>query len=94
LAKKELTTFDEFRQARLGDTGLIVVADVARPAIAHKLNGPCISADKFKTKVLLGENSTGKYYWVDSFPTAAMELKASACKICKPLRVEKDIRRS
>ena len=87
---KELGTFDEFRQARLDDVGFIVITDTARPPIVHKLNGPCITADKFKTKVMLGESSTGKYYLVDSVSSALAEFRASACKICKPQRPDKD----
>jgi hypothetical protein len=90
LAKRELTSFAEFRQARLDDLGFIVIADPARPAIVHKLNGRCISPDNFKAKVMLDKKRAGKYYRVDSISTAAVELGASACKICKPHHPEKD----
>jgi hypothetical protein len=91
---RELRTFDEFRQARLDDVGFVVITDTARPAIVHKLNGPCVSADNFKVKVMLGENSTGKYYLVDSVSSALSEFRASACKICKPHRPDKDVWKS
>jgi hypothetical protein len=92
--KRELRTFDEFRQARLDDSGFIVITGAARPSIVHKLNGRCISADNFKVKVMLAESAAGKYYWVDSISSAAVELGASSCKICKPHRPEKDIWRA
>ncbi len=94
MATKELSTFDAFRQARLYDVGFIVITDAARPPIVHKLNGPCISAEKFKTKVMLGESSTGKYYLVDSVAGALSEFRASACKLCKPQRPDKEIWKS
>jgi hypothetical protein len=94
LVKRELRTFEEFRQARLDDKGFIVITDVTRPAIAHKLNGRCISADNFKSKMVLDGGGTGKYYWVDNFQSAALEFGASACRLCKPLRPEKDIWKS
>jgi len=94
LVKRELRTFDEFRQARLGDSGFVVITDTARPAIVHKLNGRCISADNFKVKVMLDKRGTGNYYWVDSIASAASEFGASACKICKPHHPEKDIWRA
>jgi len=90
LASKELRTFDEFRQARLDDAGFVVITDAARPAIVHKLNGPCVSPDNFKVKVVLGEGQTGKYFWVDGISSAALELGASPCKVCKPHRPDKD----
>ena len=89
MAKKELATFDDFRRARLDDLGLIVITDTARPPIAHRLNGRCISADNFRAKVMPDGKATGKYYLVDSFSSAAVEFGASACKICKPLQPEK-----
>jgi hypothetical protein len=85
LATRELRTFEEFRQARLGDAGFVVITDTARPAIVHKLNGSCVSADNFNVKVMFGKNFTGKYHLVDSFQ-ARLEFRASACKVCKPLR--------
>jgi hypothetical protein len=89
LANKELKTFDEFRQVRLDDAGFMVITDTARRAIVHKLNGPCVSADKFKARVMLGEKQTGGYYWADTVSSAALELGASPCKVCKPHRPEK-----
>jgi hypothetical protein len=89
LAKRELATFEEFRRARLDDVGYVVTTDAARPPIVHRLNGRCISADGFKVKVVLDGRGTGKYYWVDSFSSAAQEFGASACKLCKPLSPEK-----
>jgi len=55
----------------------------------HKLNGRCISPDKFTAKVMVDKKGA-KYYWVDAISTAAVELGASACKICKPHHPEKD----
>jgi hypothetical protein len=94
LVKRELATFDDFRQARLGDTGFIVIEGSARAPVVHKLNGRCISPDNFKVKVMLKESTAGKYYWVDTISSAALELGASACKICKPHHPDKDIRKS
>lgn len=89
MPKKELKSFDEFRQVRLDDTGFIAITDSARKAIVHKLNGPCVSADKFKAKVTLDQGQAGGYFWVDSVQTAAKELGASPCKVCKPHKPEK-----
>ncbi len=91
LTSREIHTFDEFREARLNDKGFIVITDVVRPAIVHKLNGNCVSGEKFKVKVLLEKNHNGRYYWVDSVASAQLEHGASACKVCAPLRPERGI---
>ena len=90
LANKELKTFDDFRKARLDDIGFIVITDSTRHPIIHKLNGSCVSADNFKTKVMLGEKQTGSYYWADTVSSAALELRAAPCKVCKPHRPDKN----
>ncbi|MDA4121971.1 MAG: hypothetical protein OK456_02175 [Thaumarchaeota archaeon] len=90
MVKKELATFDDFRLARLGDTGVIVITGSAGHGVAHRLNGRCISAEKFKGKVLLDANTTGRYYWVDSVASAITEMGASGCKLCKPHIPDKD----
>jgi hypothetical protein len=90
LPTRELATFDDFRKARLDDAGFVVITDSARPPIVHKLNGRCITADNFKVKVMLDGMVTGKYYWADSLSSAATELGASLCKVCKPHRPEKE----
>jgi hypothetical protein len=90
LASKELKSFDEFRKARLDDVGFIVITDAARPAVVHKLNGPCVSPENFNIKVMLGGSQTGKYYWADKISSATLELGASPCKICKPHRPDKN----
>ncbi len=89
MTKKELATFEEFRRARLDDTGFIVITDGARSRVVHRLNGRCISADNFRNKVL-DENACGKYWLVDSVSSGIKELGASVCKICKPLKPEKE----
>lgn len=89
MTKKELASFEEFRKARLDDVGFIVISDKSRKPVVHLLNGRCISADNFRNKVL-GEGSTGKYYLVDNVSSGITELGASVCKICKPLRPEKE----
>lgn len=94
MAKRELKTFDEFRKARLDDTGFIVIAGSARTAVVHKLNGRCVSADNFKAKMMSDGNVAGRYYWVDSVSSAALELGASSCRICKPHLPEKVTRRT
>jgi hypothetical protein len=90
LPNREIATFDDFRKARLDDVGFIVIADKARPRRVHRLNGRCITAENFKEKVILEEKGVGKYYWVDSVSSAATELGASVCMICKPHRPEKE----
>ena len=94
MANKELLTFDDFRSARLGDTGFIVIMGSARPTIVHKLNGRCVSGESFKTKVMLGESAQGKYYWADTVRSAMMELGATPCKVCRPHLPEKDAKPS
>lgn len=94
MEKRELRTFEDFRTARLGDAGFIVITDSTRPAIVHKLNDRCISADNFKIKVVLDGGSGGKYYWVDSISTAIAELGAKPCKTCKPHLPEKGVKRN
>lgn len=90
MTKRELATFDDFRRARLDDTGFIVIADSGRTPVLHRLNGKCISADNFRNKVMLGEGSAGKYYLVDSVSSGITELGASVCRVCRPLRPEKE----
>jgi hypothetical protein len=89
LPNKELATFDDFRKARLDDVGFIVIKGSARSLIVHKLNGRCVSADNFRVKAL-DEKAAGSYYWVDSLSSAATELGASICKVCKPHRPDKE----
>ncbi len=81
-------TFEDFRKARLEDAGYIVITGTARSPVVHRLNGRCVSADNFRSKVL-DEGATGKYYLVDSVSNGIKELGASVCRICKPLRPEK-----
>jgi hypothetical protein len=90
LTKRELVTFEEFRKARLDDTGFIVITDGTRSPVVHRLNGRCISADNFRNKVMLDEKANGKYWLVDSVSSGIKELGASVCKICKPLTPEKE----
>jgi hypothetical protein len=89
LATRELKDFEEFRKARLDDAGFIVITDSTRPAIVHKLNGSCVSPENFKVKVVLGGKQNGAYYWADSVSSAALELGAAPCKVCKPHRPDK-----
>jgi hypothetical protein len=89
LTKRELATFEEFRKARLDDTGFIVITDGTRSPVVHRLNGRCISADNFRNRVL-DEKASGKYWLVDSVSSGIKELGASVCRICKPLKPEKD----
>lgn len=88
MPKRELKTFDEFRQVRLDDTGFIAITDGARHTTVHKLNGSCVSADKFKAKVL-DPGQAGGYFWVDTVQVAALELGAAPCKVCRPHRADK-----
>jgi len=68
----------------LADEGYIVIRDIARPPIVHKINARCISVDNFNEKVKLNEGKTGGYFWVKSLESAARQFGATRCKICKP----------
>ena len=89
---REITTLDEFRKVRLDDIGFLVIVDTARSAIIHEPNSECISAEKFKERVLLNERHTGKYFWVRNISVAVGQYGASPCKKCKPGRPRKDDR--
>jgi hypothetical protein len=89
MTKRELATFEDFRKARLEDTGFIVIADTSRTPVVHRLNGRCISADNFRVKVMEGEKASGKYYLVDTVSSGITELGASVCRLCKPLQPDK-----
>ncbi|MDG6926361.1 MAG: hypothetical protein JRN09_07380 [Nitrososphaerota archaeon] len=88
MTKRELATFEDFRKARLDDVGFIVMVDASRSPVVHRLNGRCISADNFRNKMARG--GAGKYYQVDSVSDGIKELGASVCKLCKPLKPEKE----
>jgi len=90
LTNKELLNFEDFRKARLDDTGFIVITDSARPPIVHRLNGRCISAENFRTKVVLEQREKGNYYLVDTVSSGVKEFGASVCKVCKPLKADKE----
>ncbi len=81
---KEIQNFDDLRRLRLADEGYIVITDTARPAIIHKVNAKCVTADKFNLKVRINDGKKGNYFWVDSIATAAHEFGAKRCKVCKP----------
>lgn len=81
---KEIQNFEELRTLRLADDGYIVITDTARPAIIHKVNAKCITADSFNVKVRINGRRQGGYFWVDSIATAAHEFGARRCKVCKP----------
>ncbi|MDG6914468.1 MAG: hypothetical protein JRN23_01015 [Nitrososphaerota archaeon] len=85
---RELKTFDDFRQVRLDDAGFIAITDGTRHATVHKLNGQCVSADKFKAK-LLDKGQAGAYFWADTVQAAALGLGAAPCRVCKPHKAEK-----
>lgn len=81
---REIQSFDELRTIRLADEGYIVITDTTRPAIIHRVNAKCITADKFNDKVTIKARKQGSYYWADSVATAAREFGAKRCKVCKP----------
>ena len=81
---KEIANFDELRKLRLADDGYFVITYTTRPAIVHRVNSKCITADKFNLKVGINERKQGSYFWVDSLATAAHEFGANRCKVCKP----------
>ncbi len=81
---KEILNFEELRKLRLADEGYFVITDSVREAIIHKVNSKCIKADSFNLKVTINGRKEGSYYWVDSIATAARELGAKRCKVCKP----------
>ncbi len=75
---------EELRKLRLADEGYIVIKDIARPPIVHKINAKCVSVDNFNEKVMLNEGKTGGYFWVDSIESASHLFGATRCKVCKP----------
>ena len=80
----EISDFEELRKFRLADEGYFVITDTARPAIVHRVNAKCISADSFNNKVVINNRKQGSYFWVDSLATAARTYGAKRCKVCKP----------
>ena len=81
---KEISDFGELRKFRLDDEGYFVITDASRPAIVHRVNAKCITADSFNVKVVINERKQGSYFWVDSVATASHALAAKRCKVCKP----------
>jgi hypothetical protein len=81
---KEISDFGELRKLRLADEGYFVITDATRPALVHRVNAKCITADSFNLKVVINGRRQGSYYWVDSLATAARAHGAKRCKICKP----------
>ncbi|HEY6282485.1 MAG TPA: hypothetical protein VIW22_01010 [Nitrososphaerales archaeon] len=81
---KEISDFHELRKIRLADEGYFVITDTARPALVHRVNAKCITADSFNLKVVINGRRQGSYFWVDSVATASHEFNAKRCKICKP----------
>lgn len=81
---KEISDFEELRKLRLADEGYFVITDVSRPAIVHRVNAKCITADSFNVKVVINGRKQGSYLWVDSVATASHEFGAKRCKVCKP----------
>ena len=81
---QEISNFEELRKIRLADDGYFVITDMTRPAIIHRVNARCITADNFNVKVVINERKQGSYFWVDSIATAAHSYGAKRCKICKP----------
>ena len=81
---KEISNFEELCKLRLADDGYFVITDTGRPAIVHRVNSKCITADRFNTKVGINRRKQGSYFWVDSLATAAHEFGAKRCKVCKP----------
>ncbi|MDG6900757.1 MAG: hypothetical protein JRM80_02180 [Nitrososphaerota archaeon] len=81
---KEVQTFEDLRKLRLADEGYFVITDSAGHAIIHRVNSKCIKTDSFNLKVTINDRKQGSYYWVDSIATAAHELGAKRCKLCKP----------
>jgi len=79
----EISDFEELRKLRLADEGYFVITDTARPAIVHRVNAKCITADSFNVKVVINKRKQGSYYWVDSLATAAHAHGAKRCKVCK-----------
>jgi len=80
----EISDFEELRKFRLADEGYFVITDTARPAIVHRVNAKCVSADSFNNKVVINNRKQGSYFWVDSLATAARTYGAKRCKVCKP----------
>ncbi len=81
---KEISDFGELRNLRLADEGYFVITDTVRPALVHRVNAKCITADSFNLKVVINGRKQGSYFWVDSVATASHEFAAKRCKVCKP----------
>jgi len=81
---KEISDFEELRKLRLADEGYFVITDTSRPAIVHRVNAKCITADSFNLKVVINARKQGSYFWVDSLATASHAFGAKRCKACKP----------
>ncbi|MDA4125708.1 MAG: hypothetical protein OK452_00680 [Thaumarchaeota archaeon] len=81
---KEISDFDELRKLRLADEGYLVITDTARPAIVHRVNARCITADSFNLKVVINGRKQGSYFWAESVATASHAFGAKRCKVCKP----------
>ena len=81
---KEISDFEELRKLRLADEGYFVITDTSRPAIVHRVNAKCITADSFNLKVVINARKQGSYFWVDSLASAAHVFGAKRCKVCKP----------
>ena len=79
---KEILNFEELRKLRLADEGYVVIT--GSHALVHKVNAKCITAENFNVKVRINDRKQGSYFWVDSIATAARELGAKRCKVCKP----------
>jgi hypothetical protein len=81
---KEISDFDELRKLRLADEGYFVITDTARPAIVHRVNARCITADSFNLKVVINGRKQGSYFWAESVASASHAFGAKRCKVCRP----------
>lgn len=81
---RAISDFGELRKLRLADEGYFVITDTARPALVHRVNAKCITADSFNLKVVINGRKQGSYFWVDSVATASHEFAAKRCMVCKP----------
>jgi len=78
----EIRQLDQFRKLLREASGVFVITDVARPPIAHNAACAWLNHNNFVTKVVEGNNRTGRYYWFASLEQARLKMRVRRCQQC------------
>ncbi len=85
MSLEEVTTIDQFRDARAAPKRFFVITDTAKPAPStHRATCQHVREEWVTTKVLVNGRRNGRYFTTDNYAMAEAR-GARACPTCRPV---------